>query len=404
MKVAIVAESFLPQTNGVVHSILRVLDHLVEDRHDEVLVIAPADPQGVPEEVRGARVVTVPSWALPAYPQVRVATGRSAPLVRELRRFDPDVVHLASPYVLGWRGLLAAQQLRLPTVAVYQTDVPGYAAGYGLGHVERLAWKRVYDIHERATLTLAPSHASRTALESHGVNRVQLWRRGVDSGRFSPARRDEALRSTWGAGQPLVGFVGRLAAEKNVDALTALTDLPVGLVVVGDGPERPRLERLLPQAHFTGMLHGDDLARAMASLDVLVHTGEHDTFCQVVQEAMACAVPVVAPAVGGPLDLVDPSRTGWLYEPGNRGDLRERVRDLAGDPHKARAMGEAARRQVQNRSWRSVCSELTGHYAAAVETHQWLPPQQIGLRHWSTRRALQRQSDLARWTASGYPA
>lgn len=389
MRIVIVAESFLPQTNGVVHSVLRVLDHLAA-RGDDVLVVAPDAGPDVPATVAGARVVTVPAWSFPGYADVRVATGRVSPLTAILRDFGPDVVHLASPFALGWRAALAAAALDLPVVAVYQTDVPTYAGRYGVRGVENLLWKRVRDLHGRADLTLAPSTATIRTLEERGVERLRLWRRGVDTDRFSPARRDESWRRELApGGERLVGYVGRLAPEKQVQDLAVLQDQPgTRLVVVGDGPERARLERLLPGAHFTGMLHGTALATAVAGLDVLVSTSETETFCQVVQEGLASGVPVVAAGVGGPVDLVDHSRTGWLYEPGDLRDLAARVRDLTGDESKRAAFGRAAHRSVQGRSWQAVCSELVGHYAAAIEQHRGTGPHDIGRLHWTTRRMV----------------
>lgn len=389
MRVAIVAESFLPQTNGVVHSVLRVLDHLAA-RGDQVLVLAPDAAGPVPRRVAGAEVRTLPAWAFPGYPDVRVATGRVSPVTALLRGFAPDVVHLASPFALGWRAALAACALDVPVVAVYQTDVPAYAARYGVKGVENLLWKRVRDLHARADLTLAPSTAAVRSLEERGVERVRLWRRGVDTERFSPARRDDAWRASVAPdGRRLVGYVGRLAPEKSVEDLAALHGRPgVRLVVVGDGPERERLARLLPDAHFTGLLHGDDLARTVASLDVLVSTSETETFCQVVQEGLASGVPVVAAGVGGPVDLVDHSRTGWLYPRGDLTSMVRHVHDLTGDDAKRAAFGRAARRAVEGRGWRSVCSELVGHYASAIESHRGTGPDDIGRLHWTTRRML----------------
>ncbi|HUS21102.1 MAG TPA: glycosyltransferase family 1 protein [Aeromicrobium sp.] len=376
MKVAIVTESFLPQTNGVVHSVLRVLDHLA-DRGIEAKVMAPHDPAGQPVKVAGAEIVGIPSWAFPGYPDVRVATGRHDHVEHTLASFQPDVVHLASPYVLGWRGVRAANALGIPSVAVYQTDVPSFAVRYGFPWAHRLLSTRVRDIHSAATLNLAPSTASIDVLTGLGVERVRLWRRGVDSGRFDPRRRDEALRAQLApGGEKLVGFVGRLAREKQVQDLAALAALPaVRLVIVGDGPERPRLERLLPGAHFTGMLHGHELATVMASLDVIVHTGESETFCQVIQEGLASGVPVVSVRSGGPIDLVDHSHTGWLYPPGDLVAMADCVRDLIGDESKRQAFGRAARASVANRSWRSTCSELIGHYSTAIEHHGGLRPE-----------------------------
>lgn len=390
MKVAIVAESFLPQTNGVVHTVSRILD-TVRTRGMDAVVIAPDDPAGVPDQVSGVPVRTVSSLPLPGYPDVRVASGPVGPVERLLREFGPDVVHLASPFVLGWRATLAAHFLGLPTVAVYQTDVPGFARRYGISIAERALWRRVDDIHSRAALNLVPSRATYRALAERGLTNLVVWRRGVDVCRFDPRRRDEAWRAKVlrGERERLVGFVGRLAPEKRVVDLAALQRLPhTRLVVVGDGPDRAQLERLLPDAVFTGMLHGEDLARVMASLDLVVHPGENDTFCQVIQEAKASGLPVVAAGAGGPLDLVDPSRTGWLYEPGNLAAMRGYVADLVGDDAKRRAMGRQARASVLGRTWDSVCSELIGHWARAADTAR--TPIPVTLRHRVVRRMAAR--------------
>ncbi|PZR52137.1 alpha-mannosyltransferase [Xylanimonas oleitrophica] len=371
MKVAIVAESFLPHVNGVTGSVLRVLEHLQRQGH-EALVLAPdADDGVVPPFVSGAPVVEMGAVGLPGYPQVRLVVGQRARLQRTLAAFGPDVVHLASPFVLGWHGIRAADALDLPTVAVYQTEVPGYAARYGMRHLEPLLWRRVRNVHERATLTLAPSSSVLASLTERGLPRLRLWGRGVDTVAFRPQARDERWRTAVGSGRPLlVGYVGRLAPEKQVEDLRVLADLPgVRLVVVGDGPEREALERMLPGAVFTGLLRGEQLSRAMASLDVLVHPGELETFGQTLQEAHASGVPVVAPAAGGPLDVVDHSRTGWLYEPGDLDTMRERVVDLLGDDRKRQAFGVAARERATGRTWAAVCDELLGHYRDAIASH-----------------------------------
>ena len=168
----------------------------------------------------------------------------------------------------------------------------------------------------------------------------------------------------------LVGYVGRLAAEKQVERLAALEGLPgVRVVVVGDGPSRARLGELLPGAHFLGFRGGTELARAYASFDAFVHTGPHETFCQAVQEAQASGLPVLAPDAGGVADLVAPGRTGWLYDPAAPTAGAESVGRIAAwrdDPDTRRAVGAAGREAVADRTWPSVCEELLGHYAAVL--------------------------------------
>src|SRR5262245_31061906 len=317
MRVAIITETFPPDINGVAHSVVRVAEHLVQRGHHPV-VIAPEPASGLPR-VTGRLpypVVRVRSVAMPGYASFRLGLP-SRRIARALIEHATDIVHLAGPFVLGARGSAVAQHMRLPMVAVYQTDVPAYAAAYaqrrrvgGLGVDslgEAAAWRWLRNSHNGADRTLAPSTASATALHEHGVERVWLWRGGVDAARFAPAHRSAALRRALAPnGEILVGYVGRLAIEKRVDLLAPIAALPgVRLVIVGSGPIEGALRRAMPDAVFLGPRHGAQLARIYASLDVFVHGGPYETFGQTIQEAAASGLPVVAPAIGGPVDLVE---------------------------------------------------------------------------------------------------
>lgn len=370
MKVIIVAESFLPSVNGVTHSVLHSVEHLQAAGH-QVEVLAASPGLGASSDTADrcpAPVTWLPSVPVPGYPSFRV----TAPGVWKMRALlsnrAPDVVHLAAPFVLGWDAVRAAGQLGIPTVAVYQTDLPSYAARYGLAPLEPVLWRRVRDIHAAADRTLAPSRWSAAQLRAHQVPRVHLWARGVDATSFHPDRRDQAVRAGWaGSGQVVVGYVGRLAAEKQVEDLSVLEGIDgVQLVVVGDGPLRSRLERMLPTAHFTGWRGGLDLAGAVASLDVVVHPGEHDTFGQTIQEAMASGVPVVATARGGPVDLIEHGRTGLLYPPGRLDVLRRHVQRLVRDQGERRSLGGAGRELVRDRSWARMTDQLVQHYTDTI--------------------------------------
>ncbi len=363
VRVAIVTESFLPQVNGVTNSVLRVVEHLRDRAHD-VLIIAPGPGPG---EYLGAPVVRIPALDFPGVNSLPVGVPTRTVLTA-LADFGPDVVHLASPFVVGARGLAAARRLRVPCVAVYQTDIAGFASAYGFGLAARAAWRWVRRLHSRADRTLAPSSDSVEQLRLHGIPRVHRWARGVDIERFSPVHADPALRAELAPnGELLVGFVGRLAPEKEVERLTALAGVDgIRVVVVGDGPELPMLRERIPEAAFLGARYGEELSAAYASLDVFVHTGPHETFCQAIQEAMASGLPVLAPNAGGPKDLVLPGRTGYLLPADRAGfsaALVEKVNDLRDDALRAR-LGEKARKVVLNRTWPAVCRELVGHYEA----------------------------------------
>ncbi|MET7937379.1 glycosyltransferase family 1 protein [Streptomyces sp. NPDC005322] len=371
MRVAIVTESFPPDINGVAHCTLQTADHLHRRGHHP-LVIAPAGPPGGPppeselDRSRPYPVVRIASLPLPGYPQVRLALP-SRRLASAITSHKSDVVHLASPFVLGARGMTAALRLRIPTVAVYQTDLGGYARTY-LGAGENAAWRRIRAVHTAADRTLAPSTAAARDLDEHGVPRVRLWPRGVDTERFQPARRDPDLRRRLApGGELIVGYVGRLAPEKNVELLAPLCLLPgVRVVVVGDGPSEPALRAAMPGARFLGRRTGGELARIFASLDVFVHTGPQETFCQTVQEAQASGVPVVAPAAGGPLDLVDHGRTGLLVPPGDATEVSEAVSRLTADPGLRSGLGRAGREAVEGRTWGAIVDQLIDHYAEVL--------------------------------------
>ncbi|MYQ42459.1 phosphatidylinositol alpha 1,6-mannosyltransferase [Streptomyces sp. LamerLS-316] len=364
MRVVIVTESFPPDVNGVAHCTLQTARHLAARGH-QPLVIAPAGATattGSASTGDPCPVVRVPSLPLPGYPQVRVALpGRR--LAAALTGHRAELVHLAGPFVLGVRGMALATRLGLPAVAVYQTDLAGYARTY-LGTGENTAWRRMRAVHSAADLTLAPSSAALRDLTGHGVPRVKLWPRGVDTARFRPGLRDEALRRALApGGEKIVGYAGRLAPEKHVELLAGACALPgVRVVIVGDGPSETSLRAALPGAVFLGRRTGEDLARFFASLDVFVHTGPYETFCQTVQEAMASGVPVVAPAAGGPLDLVAHGSTGLLVPPHDAGAVRDAVAALVADPARAEVFGRTARAAVEGRTWEAVGDQLLGHY------------------------------------------
>lgn len=360
LRVAVVTESFLPQVNGVTNSVLRVLETLAAKGHD-ALVIAP-DSAEAPTTYAGFRVKRVPSLAVKGLLPVGFPQRSMEPLIEG---FNPDVIHLASPFFLGKYATRIAQRLNIPTLSIYQTDVAGFARHYGLSiaHSQLTNW--VANIHKQTDRTLAPSSWSCEQLQSSGVNNVLLWQRGVDSVKFNPDKRSAELRNLFTANDTskiIVGYVGRLANEKCIEDLAPLHDRhDVQLVIVGDGPARQKLERVLPRARFVGYQSGEDLAAHYASFDIFVHTGKHETFCQSIQESLASGVPVIAPNSGGPLDLVQHGATGFLLDTSNSADLVAAF-ELLTDARTRSLMGSTARESVTHRTWEKVNNQLIDHY------------------------------------------
>ncbi|HET9894467.1 MAG TPA: glycosyltransferase family 1 protein [Streptosporangiaceae bacterium] len=369
MRIAYVTESFPPVVNGVAITATRVAEHLVRRGH-QPLVIAPEPAPGSPrpDDQLSYPVARMPSVGLPVYPDFRF--GLPGPRIRAaIAEHNADLVHLAGPVMFGASAGAAARHLRLPVVAVYATDMAAYARAYHLGRMgESVAWRLTRRTHNAVDLTLSPSTATAADLVARGFERVSVWGRGVDTERFDPARRSQALRAQLApAGEVIVGYVGRLAAEKRLDLLTEVARLPgTRLVIVGAGPTEAHARKMLPGAVFAGQSQGDELARMYASLDIFVHSGPHETFGNTLQEAAASGLPVVAPAAGGPLDLVEDGVTGFLVTPGDSGALADAVGRLASDWQLRTAQGHAARRSMLDRTWPARGDELIGHYEAVL--------------------------------------
>lgn len=363
LRIAVVTEAFLPQVNGVTNSVLRLLEYSKSQGH-EVLIIAP-ESEGGPTSYLGYKIKHVPSIAMKKLIPMGVPRKFLEPL---LEGFDPDVIHLASPIFLGHYVARIAKKMGIPTVSVYQTDIAGFARHYGLTIAHNTLKKWVSRIHQASDITLAPSKWACRDLEINGVKNVRIWKRGVDLVNFDPSRRDELLRANIvGKSEKLIiGYVGRLANEKRIDDLAILDQQRnIQLVIVGDGPAASRFKKELPNARFVGYQSGTELARYVASFDIFVHTGKHETFCQAIQEALAAGVPVIGPDSGGPVDLIDHGVTGLLIDTADSHALLDAVETLR--THSSfDLMKLAARRSVEHRTWDYINSQLIEHYRDAI--------------------------------------
>ena len=364
MRIAVVTEAFLPQVNGVTNSVLRLLEFCKAQGHD-VLIIAP-ESEGAPSEYLGYKIKHVPSISMKKLIPMAVPKKYLEPL---LEGFAPDVIHLASPIFLGHYVARIARKAGIPTVSVYQTDIAGFARHYGLTIAHNTLKKWVSRIHQASDITLAPSKWACRDLEQSGVKNVRLWKRGVDLVNFTPARRDESLRSNIAGSKEklIVGYVGRIANEKRIDDLKILDQQgDIQLVIVGDGPAAHRIKKELPGARFVGYQSGTELARYVASFDIFVHTGKHETFCQGIQEALASGVPVIGPDTGGPVDLIEHGITGLLIDTADAHQLLEAVATLR-NHSSFDLMQLAARKSVEHRTWDYINSQLISHYQDAID-------------------------------------
>ncbi len=344
MRIALVSESFYPAVDGTTTTVRAVADRLVDTGH-RVLVIAPGP--GV-SSYRGC-------------PVARIAKpGRSEQVLTALADFGADLVHVASPGAVGRRALKHARALKVPTLLVQQTPVPELGTDY---------WRT--SLARRADRVLVTARWMRGRLADLDVT-ASVWSPGVDIRTFTPTLRDPAVRDNWARnGEVLVGYVGSLRNRHDVRRLAEVGRVRGSrLVVVGDGPQRRWLEAQLPNARFLGALETGPLASTLANLDVLVHPGLTETCCHALREAAASAVPVVAPASGGAIDVVRPMESGLLHDPRDPRGLVRALDAVVADRHRA-LLGEHGRMLAEWRTWADAVDELvTDHYLPLLDASQ----------------------------------
>lgn len=348
------------------NSVLRVLESLKANGH-EAIIFAPTTTT---DAYLGYKVVRIGRFYVKQFP---VAVPHYN-LKKMLNDFEPDVIHVAAPFAFGRQAIRVARRLGVPSIAIYQTDISGYAERYGLPWLRPSIDRIIGAIHRRATVNLAPTPAGAEYLEKIGAKNVSVWGRGVSLEQFNPSHRQSAQAKDYrnylaSNGETIVGFVGRLAAEKQVHRFEELFGLPgVSFLIVGDGPERANLEKLFAgqKVIFTGKLGGEELSDAYAAMDIFMHCGTEETFGQTIQEAQAMGLAVVAPDAGGPSHLIDSGKTGILVNHKITNGYRGAIADLIDSPYKIKSLGAWAHEAVLGKSWSSNNEQLVKHYRAAI--------------------------------------
>ncbi|MFP5234981.1 MAG: glycosyltransferase family 4 protein [Acidobacteriota bacterium] len=370
MRIAFFTETFLPKMDGIVTTLCQTIRHLGELGH-QVLIFAP---DGGIAEFQQSRVVGMKSKAFPLYPELRLALPRAS-MRKVLEEFNPDILHVVDPALLGIAGLYYGGDtgaLRVPLVASYHTDLPKYLHYYGLGFFEPYVWKLLRLRHRRANINLCTSSQMVHQLEQHGILEVALWPGGVDADLFQPSRKTADMRYRLTDGcpdSPLLLYVGRLSPEKNIESLRPVLQAypEARLALVGDGPHRQRLEEHfagLP-VHFAGFLYDKELASAYASSDIFVMPSRTETLGLVVLEAMCSGLPVVAARAGGISEMIQDGVSGYLVGSGE--EALERVGALLHSQRTRDAIGERATAEASKRSWREATLQLVEHYDRVIE-------------------------------------
>lgn len=368
MRIALFTETFLPKVDGIVTRLRHTVDHL-QRMGDEVLVVAP---DGGLKEHKGARIYGVSGFPLPLYPELKLALPRPA-IGEELERFKPDIVHVVNPAVLGLAGLFYSKTLNIPLIASYHTHLPEYLQHYGLGLLEGLLWELLKAGHNQAAINLCTSTAMMQALTEHGIQRVNLWQRGVDTEMFQPHLASQDMRSRLTQGHPdspLLLYVGRLSAEKEIEQIKPVLEaIPnARLALVGDGPNRQNLEKHFAgtPTYFVGYLQGLELGSAFASADAFIFPSRTETLGLVLLEAMAAGCPVVAARSGGIPDIVEDGVNGFLFDPTDEHGAIAATQRLFANPDEREALRRNARREAERWGWAAATAQLRNYYQSVL--------------------------------------
>jgi phosphatidylinositol alpha 1,6-mannosyltransferase len=391
-------DTYPPQVNGV--SVVTALSVSgLRERGWECRVVAPTYPEILPQGPlpwsKDAGLVEVPSVAFPPYPDIRLAAPALFRVSEAVERFEPDIVHSATEFMIGRLGQIAAKRAGVIRTSSYHTDFSRYTEAYGVPWLRSSVSRYIGRFHRRSTRVFTPSEPARDDLRAFGVSRVEVWGRGVDVGSFSPARRSRPLREAYGVDQAVVFLhVGRLAAEKGADQivegfLRARELLPAGairLMIAGAGPEESALRALGGNdVLFLGVLDRErSLPRLYASADAFLFASLTETLGLVVLEAMASGLPVIAPAAGGVADHLRDDVNGIVIPPRGIDAMATSIVNLTLDAQRRRRLGDGARRTALALDWESELDRLDNCYRGLlgrrwrqsrtlVERHVYIP-------------------------------
>lgn len=385
MRLCIVSETWSPDINGVAHTLSRLSSEL--NRQGVPVDVIRPRPRVAGSTTRVNHELQVGRFALPGYTDVQVGLAKPATLKRFWRVYRPDVVYLATQGPLGWAARQAARQLNIPIVAGWHTNFDHYCKDYGVPWLASTTRRYLRYFHNGCSLTLVPTHQQANTLQRQGIRDVHVLSRGLDGERFAPAHRDQELRKRWGVSehQPVALYVGRLAAEKNLtllqETLQAMREVrpDMAQVIVGDGPAREQLQKALPEAHFTGFVGQESLARHYASADLFIFPSLSETWGNVVAEAMASGLAVVAYDHAASAELINSGHNGITVPAGYSAAFQQAAVSLCQHPADFARLGRVARLRALEQSWSGIAEQFLRYLHQALEAHH-APASACGIR------------------------
>ena len=382
LHIALVTETFAPEINGVANTLGQLCDGLRARNHRVQLIRPRQSADG--NQRSSDELMLCRGWPLPGYPGLQWGLTSTHRLTRRWRQQPPDVVYIATEGPLGLCALRVARRLGITAVTGFHTNFQQYLRQHGLTLFTRALTHYLRGFHNRSALTLVPSTSQRVELERRHFQRLELLPRGVDSQLFSPAKRQQALRQSWGLRDQDIAllYVGRLAPEKNLDALKRCFDelqarYPARrfkLIVVGDGSKRASLEASLPEAIFCGEQSGEALACHYASGDVFLFPSLSETFGNVVLEAQASGLGVVAYDEAAAGLHIRHGYNGVLAMPGDEYAWIEAACWLLEAPETLRTLRLNARRHASRQSWAGIIEQFESLLQRACLGHACAAP------------------------------
>ncbi|MCH8558817.1 MAG: glycosyltransferase family 1 protein [Balneolia bacterium] len=373
LRVAIFTGNYVHIKDGVSLTLNRLVRHL-NSRDVETLVFGPGIKDKAIEPA--GRFIEVPSVPPPGRPEYQVSLFLPEVHKLELEDFRPDIIHIATPDILGLIALNYARRHGIPVLSSYHTHFPSYLKYYNFGFLEPLLWKYLLWFYGHCKYVVSPSESMNAYLVRKGIPRekIGLWTRGIESDLFSPEKRDESYRAKLGFEKDdvVVSFISRLVWEKNLETFVKATDIArkknakVKVMVGGDGPVMDELKQLMPDAVFTGYQFGEDLAKVYAASDLFFFPSESETFGNVTLEAMSSGVPaLVADAVGSKSLVID-GETGYILPPHDAEAFAVKILELAGDEEARRSMATNARKHALSYDWEAIMDGLINDYERVV--------------------------------------
>jgi len=372
LRVALFSGNYNYVRDGANQALNRLVEYLLRQGvHVRVYSPTVAEPAFPPT----GDLVDVPAIPVPGRAEYRLPVRIPARVRRDLAAFNPNVVHISSPDIVGHRAVTWARRHQVAAVASVHTRFDTYLAYYHLQALEPLARGIMRRLYHRCEVVLAPAESTALILRAQRMNRdIAIWGRGVDRDQFNPERRDMAWRRSIGIAddEMVISFLGRVVMEKGLDVFVdairsfATFGLKYRVLVIGEGPARPWFEQQLPNAIFTGQITGDELARALASSDVFLNPSITEAFGNVTLESMACALPVIAAEATGATNLVHSGVTGMLVDGTEPDEFADALAAYARDPELRRRHGEAGLAIARTRDWDTINSAVIRAYKHAI--------------------------------------